>query len=117
MNDPDAKRAHERVRLVALLGPRARRELAMRYVGVVSKAAGGDFNVVFPDLPGCITAGKTMREVRRLAAEALALHLDGMAADGLLMPAARSLGTIRDDPQCRGAITLILVEAAAAKST
>lgn len=88
----------------------------MRYVGVVRKAAGSDFVVDFPDLPGCITAGKTMREVRRLAAEALALHLDGMATDGPPVPVARSLGAIRDDPQCRGAITLILVEALA-KST
>jgi predicted RNase H-like HicB family nuclease len=110
MDAPDAKSAHERDRLVALLG-HARRAVAMRYVGVVRRGPGGDFSVDFPDLPGCITAGKTMPEVRRLAAEALAFHLDGMATGGLSVPVARSLGAIRDDPHCLGAITLILVEA------
>lgn len=110
MSDPDAKPVHERVQLVALLSHRARSEVAMRYVGVVRRAPGSDFSVDFPDLPGCITAGKTMREARRLAAEALAFHLDGMTTDGLAVPVARSLGAIRDDPRCRDAITLILVE-------
>lgn len=117
MDDPAAKPEHERARLVALLGERARRAVvAMRYVGVVRKSPANDFIVEFPDVPGCITAGKTMREVRRLAAEALGLHLDGLATDGRPVPVARSLGAIRDDPRARGAITLILVEAPA-KST
>jgi len=83
----------------------------MRFVGVVRKAAKSDYGVDFPDLPGCITAGRTMPIARRHAAEALALHLDGLVADGQLIPVARSLAAIRDDPACRGSTTLILVEA------
>jgi predicted RNase H-like HicB family nuclease len=81
-----------------------------RYVGVVRKASRSEFGVDFPDLPGCVTAGKTMQEARRLAAEALTFHLEGMAADGLAAPVPRDLRTIRDDPACADATTLILVE-------
>ena len=77
---------------------------------MVRKNADSDFGIEFPDLPGCITAGKTMQEARRMAAEALALHLEGMAADGFDAPVARDLRTIRDDPACADATTLILVE-------
>lgn len=109
-DDPDAKLMQERDRLVALRSDRARWRRSTMYVGVVRKVAGRDFAVEFPDLPGCHTAGKTMRDTRRLATEVLAFHLDGMVTDGLPIPAPRSLGEIRDDPTCQGATTLILVE-------
>lgn len=38
-------------------------------------------SVEFPDLPGCLTAGKTEEEAFRMAREALALHLFGMEQD------------------------------------
>ena len=85
----------------------------LRFVGVVIKTPRSDYGVHFPDLPGCSTAGKTMADARRSAAEALGFHLDGMREDGHPIPAARSLGAIRDDPACREATTLILVEAPA----
>jgi len=108
-DDPDAKLMQKRDRLVALLSDRTPRQRTATYVGVVRTAA-GNFAVEFPDLPGCITAGKTMRDTRRLAAEVLASHLDGMVTDGRPIPAPRSLGEIRDDPTCQDATTLILVE-------
>ncbi len=108
-DDSDTKLMQKRDRLVAMLSDRTPRQKATTYVGVVRRAA-GDFAVEFPDLPGCITAGKTMRDTRRLAAEVLALHVDGMVAAGLPIPAPRSLGEIRDDPTCEDATTLILVE-------
>ena len=87
--------------------------IAMRFVGVVIKAPTSDYGIHFPDLPGCITAGKNMAEARRFASEALGLHLDGMVEDGTTIPVPRSLTDIRDDPECQGATTLILVEAPA----
>jgi predicted RNase H-like HicB family nuclease len=84
--------------------------IGTRFVGVVIKSPTSDYGVHFPDLPGCITAGKTLAAARSLAAEALGLHLDGMVHDGTPIPAARSLTEIRDDPECREATTLILVE-------
>lgn len=37
------------------------------------------FGVIFPDLPGCVSDGGTLQEAGTRAAEALALHLEGMA--------------------------------------
>ena len=39
-----------------------------------------------PDIPGCISTGKTLPEMRRLMREALEAHLEFMAADGDPMP-------------------------------
>jgi predicted RNase H-like HicB family nuclease len=44
-----------------------------------------------PDLPGCIAAGDTLEEVRRLVAEAIAVHLEGMREDGEPIPEPTSL--------------------------
>jgi predicted RNase H-like HicB family nuclease len=41
------------------------------YIAVIHKDADSDFGVSFPDLPGCITAGRTLDEARVMAAEAL----------------------------------------------
>lgn len=56
------------------------------YVAVVRKQRGSDYGVEFPDLPGCITAGSTLEEALRMAREALAFHLQGMAEDGEDIP-------------------------------
>ncbi len=85
-------------------------KVRVRFVGVVIKAPTSDYGVHSPDLPGCITVGKTLDEARRFAAEALGLHLDGMVQDGTRIPIARGLADIRDDPGCQDATTLILVE-------
>ena len=49
--------------------------MARTYTGLIHKDPDSDYGVSFPDLPGCITAGRTVEEAREMAAEALALHL------------------------------------------
>ncbi len=44
------------------------------------------FSVFFPDLPGCISGGATVQEAAVNAAEALSLHIEGMAEDGEAIP-------------------------------
>ena len=61
------------------------------YIGLIHKDPDSDYSVSFPDLLGCITAGITLDEAREFASEALALHLDGMAADGEAIPEPSSL--------------------------
>ena len=46
------------------------------YIALVHKEPNSDFGVSFPDLPGCVTAGKTLDEARAFASEALELHLE-----------------------------------------
>jgi len=60
-------------------------EAAMRYA-IVMEDAGSNFAAYVPDLPGCVATGDTVEEVGRLIREAIALHLDGMAEDGLPIP-------------------------------
>jgi len=56
----------------------------MDYIAYLHKERNSDFGVSFPDFPGCVTAGKTLDQARRMAAQALALHIDGMIEDAQL---------------------------------
>ena len=48
------------------------------------------FGVWFADLPGCVSAGKTIAEAIEGAHEALALHVAGMVEDGEHIPSPSS---------------------------
>ncbi len=64
------------------------------YLAIIEKTKGSDFSVLFPDVPGCYSAGKTLLEARLFAEEALAVHLEGVRS----LPVTRSLKAILDDP-------------------
>ncbi|HKU08301.1 MAG TPA: type II toxin-antitoxin system HicB family antitoxin [Bradyrhizobium sp.] len=88
-----------------------------QYIALIHKEADSDYGVSFPDLPGAISAGRTLDEAREMAAEALALHLEGLAADGEAAPEPSSLEEIMSDAQNREAVAvLIAVPAAEVKS-
>lgn len=57
----------------------------MRYRIIYEKAP-KNFSAYSPDLPGCVAAGKTLEETRRLMREAIAFHLEGLAEDGDVRP-------------------------------
>ncbi len=57
----------------------------MRYA-IVVEDAGSNFAAYVPDLPGCVATGETRDEVARLIREAMVMHLEGMAEDGLPIP-------------------------------
>lgn len=81
------------------------------YIGLVHKDPDSDYGVSFPDLPGCITADSTIEEAREMAAEALMLHLEGMAASGEYIPPPSSADAILAHMDAPDAIALIVVEA------
>jgi predicted RNase H-like HicB family nuclease len=83
-----------------------------QYIALIHKDEGSDFGISFPDLPGVISAGSTLDEARQMAAEALALHLEGMAADGEAVPAPSSLEDIMAIAENRKAVA-VLVDAPA----
>jgi predicted RNase H-like HicB family nuclease len=64
------------------------------YIALIHKDAGSDYGVSFPDLPGLATAGADPDEARAMAAEALALHLHGLAEEGEPLPEPSSLKTV-----------------------
>lgn len=88
----------------------------MEYIAYLHKDAKSDYGVSFPDFPGCITAGSTLDEARRNAAEALSFHIAGMREDREAIPAPSTLDDLRNDPAMRGAVAF-LVEPAESKKT
>ncbi len=60
----------------------------MRYLAVIHQGDQGTYGVSFPDVPGCISAGRTLDIALRNAGEALAFHFEGMAEDGEAPPSA-----------------------------
>jgi predicted RNase H-like HicB family nuclease len=56
-----------------------------RYAAVYEKAE-GNWAAYVPDLPGCITTGKTLAETKRNIREAMELHLEAMAEVGEPIP-------------------------------
>jgi predicted RNase H-like HicB family nuclease len=78
------------------------------YIGLIRKDADSDYGVDFPDFPGCVTAGSTIEEARRLAEEALQMHVEGMVEDGEALPAPSSLDAIMSDPANADAVAFLL---------
>jgi predicted RNase H-like HicB family nuclease len=77
-----------------------------------NKGRKSDYGVSFPDFPGCITAGKTLEEASRMAAEVLALHIQGMIEDGEPVPEPSTVDNVAVDAAKRRAIAfLVNVEA------
>ena len=62
----------------------------MRYAVVFEKGP-TSYGAQVPDLPGCVAVAKTLKEVKRLIAEAIAFHLEGLRADGQPIPEPTSL--------------------------
>ena len=60
-------------------------EARVEFVAVVERGDGG-WGAYVPDLPGVVAAGETEDEVRKLIAEAVEFHLDGLRADGDPVP-------------------------------
>lgn len=57
----------------------------MRYAVVIEKSP-ASYGAYVPDLPGCVAVGTSAAEVKKLIAEAIPLHLDGLREDGLPTP-------------------------------
>src|SRR5690242_284656 len=78
------------------------------YIALIHKEAGSDYGVSFPDLPGCISAGSDLDEARAMAAEALALHIRGLAEDGEAAPEPSSLESVMADEENRDGVAILV---------
>ena len=61
----------------------------MRYAVVIEEAA-GNYSAYVPDLPGCVSTGRSLDEVERSIREAVEFHLQGLRADKQPIPRASS---------------------------
>lgn len=57
----------------------------MQYLVVVEKAE-HNYAAYVPDLPGCVSTGKTIEQTLDHIREAIIFHLEGMARDGDPLP-------------------------------
>jgi len=48
---------------------------------IIIEQGENNYNAYVPDLPGCVTTGKTYEEVQKNMREAIQLHLKGMIED------------------------------------
>ncbi|MCH7852454.1 MAG: type II toxin-antitoxin system HicB family antitoxin [Candidatus Marinimicrobia bacterium] len=64
----------------------------MNYLIVVEKTSTGH-SAYSPDLPGCVATGMTRQEVEKNMREAIEFHLDGLRAEGDVIPQPHSYAT------------------------
>lgn len=57
----------------------------MKYTIVIEKAT-NNYSAYVPDLPGCVAAADTRKEVVELMREAIEFHLEGLRRDGDPVP-------------------------------
>jgi predicted RNase H-like HicB family nuclease len=58
----------------------------MKRYAIVLEDAGPNWAAYVPDLPGCVATAATAEEAGRLIREAIEVHLEGLAEDGLPAP-------------------------------
>ena len=66
-----------------------------KYIAVINKDNSKQYGVIFPDFLGCISVGKDLEEVEKMAQESLQFHIDGMIKDGEDLPRAKTLDEIK----------------------
>lgn len=83
----------------------------MNYIAFIHKDKKSGYGVSFPDFLGCITVGDTLDAAHEAAAEALALHIEGMQEDGDAIPAPSSLEAALASDLAEGHQAVIVVQA------
>ncbi|MBI1954282.1 MAG: type II toxin-antitoxin system HicB family antitoxin [Proteobacteria bacterium] len=71
----------------------------MKYIGIVFKEESSDYGIVFPDFPGCISAGSSIEDVRKMGTEALIGHIELMKEKKESIPLPSSLDNILNIPE------------------
>ena len=56
-----------------------------KYLIVIEPTKTG-FSAYSPDLPGCVSTGRTREEVEQNMREAISFHLDGLREEGQVVP-------------------------------
>lgn len=80
----------------------------MKFPVVLHKDEGTDYGVTIPDVPGCFSAGATAAEALESAREALALHFEGLLADGEAIPLAREIDAHMSNPDYAGGVWAVV---------
>ena len=63
----------------------------MRKYAVVIERGPNNYSAYVPDLPGCVTTGRNIEEIKTNIREAIELHLEGLMEDGTPVPEPTSV--------------------------
>lgn len=65
----------------------------LTYVALIHKARSKNapYSVMFPDFPGCVSAGKTIDEALKSARQGLLFHMEGLLNEGETLPEPSTL--------------------------
>ncbi len=63
-----------------------------KYLVIIEKTATG-YSAYSPDIPGCVSTGRTKQDIKRNMREAIEFHLDGLRLEGEPFPVPHSSST------------------------
>ena len=64
----------------------------MNYLIIIEETTHG-YSAFSPDIPGCVSTGKTKNAVEKNIAEAIQFHLDGLRKEGYKIPLPHTYAT------------------------
>ncbi|MFJ3051768.1 type II toxin-antitoxin system HicB family antitoxin [Pseudomonas nitroreducens] len=80
----------------------------MRFPVVLHKDPDSDYGVTLPDVSGCFSAGCTVDEALDNAKSALALHFEGLVADGEELPQPQAIDQHLNNPDYAGGVWAVI---------
>jgi len=66
----------------------------MNWKVIFEKGTDGWYTVTVPSLPGCISQGQTKEEASKNIKEAIELHIESLAQDGIPLSGKQKLDTV-----------------------
>ncbi len=81
------------------------------YFAFIEQNKPSAYGAFFPDFPGCVTVGNSLAELRVMAEEALAFHIEGMVEDSEAVPSPSSLNDVLRSEDYQYAAALLVVNA------
>lgn len=80
----------------------------MNYPVALHKDEGSDYGVTVPDLPGCVSAEKTLEEALDNAKEAILCHIEGIVNDGQALPEPAPIEQHKENPEYAGGLWAVV---------
>ena len=80
----------------------------MKYPIVIHKEQDSDYGVIFPDIPGCFSAGTSIEEAISMAQEAAECHIEGLLLDSDPIPTAKSIENHKNNPDYQDGIWALI---------
>lgn len=82
--------------------------ISMKFPVVLHKDPDSDYGVIIPDVGGCFSAGETVAQALDNVKEALALHYEGLVADGDQLPQVHEIDQHFQNPDYAGGIWAVV---------